>query len=82
MIDKPELVRCGKGHKNMTMIRRMGNLYGIAKITDQQAAEIRARYAAGNITQADLAAEYKIHRSSISNIIRWRCWKSSGEVTP
>jgi len=78
MIDKPELIRCGKGYKNITMIRRMGNLYGNAKITDQQAAKIRARYMVGNITQAELAAEYKIHRSNISHIIRGQSWKSAG----
>lgn len=82
MIDKPELIPCGKGYKNITMIRRMGNLYGGAKITDQQAAEIRSRYAVGNVTQAELSAEYKIHRSNISHIVRGRSWKSSGEVTP
>lgn len=76
MIDKPELVRCGKGFKNMTMVRRLGNLYGTAKITDQQAAEIKARYAVGNITQAALAAEYKVDRTNISHIVLGRRWKT------
>lgn len=33
-------------------------------------AEIRARYAAGGITQVELAKKYGIHRVTVSNIIR------------
>lgn len=80
MADTSEFIRCGKGYRNVTMVRRMGNLYSNAKLTDQQVAEIKQRYAVGDITQKQLSIEYGTDRSNISHIIRGRRWKSIGKA--
>jgi predicted DNA binding protein len=41
-----------------------------ARLTDEQADELRRRYAAGGITQKALAAEYGISQPTTSEIIR------------
>jgi hypothetical protein len=46
-----------------------------AKLTSAQVAIIRQRYAEGNVTQKQLAAEYDIPQSNISQIILRRTWK-------
>ena len=43
---------------------------GRHKLTDQQVAAIRKRYAAGDVTQQALADEYGIHYSAVSYIVR------------
>lgn len=43
-----------------------------AKLTDDQATAIRAKYAAGMVTQVDLAAEYGVHQTTISDVITGR----------
>jgi DNA-binding MarR family transcriptional regulator len=46
-----------------------------AKLNKQQVQEMRTRYAAGNVTQTELAKEYGIstpHLSSIVNRMRWK----------
>ena len=42
------------------------------KVTIKQQTEIRERYAAGGVTQTDLAQEYGIHQTRISDIITGR----------
>lgn len=48
---------------------------GNAKLTEEDVRLIRERYAAGNITQAALAAEYGVHPTAISQIIRRVGWQ-------
>jgi hypothetical protein len=52
--------RCAKG--------RSANFAG-RKLSDDQVAEIEARWAAGGIRQGELAAEYGISRPGINNIL-------------
>lgn len=54
---------------------RTGSGHANAKLTDEQAAEIRERYAASDITQTVLAAEYGISPAAVSNIIRGESYK-------
>lgn len=42
------------------------------KVTTEQQTEIRERYAAGGVTQTELAQEYGIHQTRISDIITGR----------
>lgn len=51
-----------------------GEQHGNAKITDDQVLEIRKRYAAGGITQANLAREYGLTHGTLSVIISGRGW--------
>lgn len=46
-----------------------------AKINESIADDIRADYAAGNITYRKLAKKYKLASSSISNVINYKTWK-------
>lgn len=45
-----------------------------AKLTPAQVGEIRERYAAGGITQTQLAVEFGVRQTSISNIVREVTW--------
>lgn len=42
------------------------------RLTAEQVSEIRERYAAGNVTQGVLAAEFGVHHTTISNVVRSR----------
>lgn len=46
-----------------------GELHGMSKLSDEQVAAIRARYAAGGVTQPALATEYGVVQAQIWNII-------------
>lgn len=48
---------------------QVGETHASAKLTDDQIAEIRRRYAAGDISQQSLANEFGIHQASISKIV-------------
>jgi hypothetical protein len=50
---------------------------GRAKLTEQQAEEIRAEYATGRWTQPALGARYGIKRSQVGNIVNGRHWVGS-----
>jgi hypothetical protein len=52
-----------------------GEGVGRSKITEQQVAEIRERYARGNVTQQTLAGDYGLHNSVISKIINRKNWR-------
>jgi hypothetical protein len=52
-----------------------GERVGTSKLTDDQVREIRARYAAGGISQAALAAEYGVHQHPIWEIVTGNSWK-------
>lgn len=44
-------------------------------LTDSSVRELRRRYAAGGITQENLAREYGIDQTTVSDIVRRRSWK-------
>jgi hypothetical protein len=54
--------------------RPRGSKVGTAKLTDQQVREIRNKYAAGNVFQRQLAAEYGVCRPQISAIVTRTQW--------
>lgn len=49
-----------------------GELKSLHKLTDAQVDRLRSRYAAGGITQRELAEEYGVSQQLVSNIIRFR----------
>jgi hypothetical protein len=51
-----------------------GARHGMAKLTEAQVEEIRARYARGDIRQRDLGAEYGIGQQQVSRILRGDSW--------
>lgn len=52
----------------------LGEQCHAAKLTAAIVTEIRARYAAGNVTHKTLAAEYGITQSNVSMIIHRQTW--------
>ena len=54
---------------------RTGEAHYFAKLTATDVNEIRARYAAGGISQPRLAREYGVSCGSIANIIHNRTWR-------
>ena len=75
--NRPANLRWVSRSENMEDARRHGTLavgerHGNATLTDRQVEAIRARYAAGGVRQADLAAEYGCSRSLISLIVNRR----------
>lgn len=50
--------------------RPRGERNGNHKLTDVQVAEIRQRYAAGGVTQTELASDYCVSQVQISNIVK------------
>ncbi|QKY78955.1 HNH endonuclease [Arthrobacter phage Jinkies] len=53
-----------------------GMRQGCAKLTDQQVAEIRAKYKPREYSQARLGREYGVTQSAIGAIINGRTWKT------
>lgn len=51
------------------------NRPGYNKLTIEVADEIREAYAAGGVTQVDLAKSYGITQAQVSQIVRNLCWK-------
>lgn len=49
--------------------------HGQAKLTEAKVRDIRRRYAALNVTQAALAAEYGVSRRTIGGIVRGTEWR-------
>ena len=54
-----------------------GDRNGRAKITDEEAEEIRKIYSAGNITQTELGMCFNITQSRVSRIVRGVSFKGS-----
>lgn len=48
-----------------------------ARLTAKQAADIRQRYARGDVTQRMLAAEYGVHPAHISKIVNHKNWQDA-----
>ncbi len=51
-----------------------GEANGSAKITEAKVREIRTRYAEGNVTHRELAAEYGVHMAQIGRVVRRERW--------
>jgi DNA-binding MarR family transcriptional regulator len=51
-----------------------GEWNGLAKLTWEQVREIRTRYAAGGVTQTELAAEYGVTPSNLGPILTGETW--------
>lgn len=58
-----------KAAESWKPVARDGERNPAAKLTDVEAAEIRARYAAGDVTQASLAREYGCSQAAVSRIV-------------
>lgn len=54
-----------------------GQRNGRAKVTDEEADQIRTRYAAGGINQTDLGSMYGLSQTQVSKIVRKDCFKGS-----
>lgn len=58
---------------------RIGSNNVNAKLTEEQVTEIRKRYAEGDATQRQLAAECGISQINVSRIVRGEYWKHEAE---
>jgi hypothetical protein len=54
--------------------RPRGSRQHAAKLTEGQVLDLRARYAAGGVTQKQLAADYGISRALVSVIVTRKAW--------
>lgn len=63
-----------KASQNARYRRTPSNISAHATITPEQALEIRARYAAGGVSQQALANEFDISQVSVSNIVIKKTW--------
>lgn len=59
------------------LTRAKGQFHHNAKLTDAAVDEFRARYAAGGITQRQLAAKYGVTLSGIQKVLYGQSWKHS-----
>ncbi len=55
--------------------RCCGERHWFSKLTEQDVASIRQRYAEGSVFQSVLAAEFGVHQQIISKIVRRDKWK-------
>ncbi len=67
-----DMMRRGR-HKNGPPMH--GESDPMAKLTNSSVMEIRQRYAAGCIRQEDLAAEFGVDQTTISDVVLRRTWK-------
>jgi hypothetical protein len=63
-------------------LRARGERHGRAKLTDDAVREIRARYAAGGVTQRELAAAHGVDQQVIWAIIHRRRWAHVSDSAP
>jgi hypothetical protein len=59
--------------------RARGSRNGAARLTENQVAEIRTAFAAGDITRTALALRYGVDRSTVGRIISGECWNPNTE---
>ncbi len=62
-----------KGRDALTRARAAR--HGMSKLTSDQVASIRERYAAGGVTQVQMAQEFSVTQSLISKVVRAEHWK-------
>ena len=55
-------------------VRVRGEQSGMARLNDAAVRDIRARYAAGGISQQKLADEYGVNQTKISDVVRRKTW--------
>lgn len=63
-------------HRDMMQKGRnaRGESHGHTTLTEEQVRAIRARYAAGGISQRQLAREYRVSPDTLSSIVRRKLW--------
>lgn len=66
--------RLHRGPKDPGTVAR-GESSGMAKLTDDAVRSIRRRYAGGGISQQELADEFGVDQTKISDVIRRKTWK-------
>lgn len=71
--DKVSKGRQGHSGGNPALIR--GQLHGCAKLTDHDVLEIRRLWGTGQRSQALIAADFKVTRGLVNQIILGRIWK-------
>ncbi len=52
-----------------------GEAHHHSRLTEDQVREIRARYAAGGVTQTALGIEYGVPQGTISGVVLYKSWK-------
>lgn len=65
----------GRGVDLSTVRHARGEETNNAKLTDKAVREIRERYKAGGVTQTQLAKEYGVNQTKISDVVNYRTWK-------
>lgn len=77
MSKHPELAPSGDAHythRSPELIRK-GEALTHSKLTEERVREIRRRYAAGGVTQYQLADEYGIAVASVNRVVRRVSWR-------
>jgi hypothetical protein len=64
-----------KGRFRAPGTRCFGVVNGSSRLTWEKVREIRARFASGNVTKADLSRQYGITRQSIGDVIDGTTWR-------
>jgi hypothetical protein len=82
---RPDHLRLGSQSENLQeahdkgrMVDNRGENSGKAVLTNEQAREIRERYAAKQGSQRELALEYGLTRGVIRNVVSGRCYHDAG----
>lgn len=87
--EREEIAHCGR--ENLCNYTDGGDISGVAlrgednpnaRLSWAVAQEVRARYAAGGITAKALAAEYGVHQTKISAVIRNETWHDPTYTPP
>ena len=74
---RPERLARGVAHGRHTKPERTarGSRNGEAKLTEEQVALIRSRYAAGGYTHKDLGREFHVSKTVVGYVIRRKSWQ-------
>ena len=72
--------RMGEAHGTHTRPegRPRGERNGHAKLTEELVRGVRAAYAAGGVTQRELAAHFGVSQMTVSDLVTRRTWKHVG----
>jgi len=67
---------CGEGHYARLRPDRLarGERHGSAKLTEQDARDIRAEYAAGGVTMKQLGTQFGVSKSAVYLIVHGKKW--------